>query len=127
MRLFMGVLVLTILPFAAVAGEGRYQGVSGASGVYVIDTKTGKVIKYCRATGCVAIKDNVKQKPYYLIGRDGVVDISDLKSEGRMSVRVQVPPLVASLDENLVGRQAHNLKVVGSPQQNLALSFNWVF
>ena len=32
-----------------------------------------------------------------------------------MSVRVQVPPLVASLDENLVGRQAHNLKVVSSP------------
>ena len=56
-----------------------------------------------------------------------MVDIPDLKSEGRMSVRVQVPPLVASLDENPVGRQAHNLKVVGSPQQNLALSFNWVF
>ena len=56
-----------------------------------------------------------------------MVDIPDLKSEGRMTVRVQVPPLVASLDENLVGRQAHNLKVVGSPQQNLALSFNWVF
>ena len=52
----------------------------------------------------------------YLIERDLPVDLSDLKSTGRTSVRVQVPPLVASLDENLVGRQAHNLKVVASPQ-----------
>jgi len=48
MRLFMGVLALTILPLAAVADEGRYQGYtdSQVKGVYVLDTKTGEV-KYC--------------------------------------------------------------------------------
>ena len=68
MRLFMGVLVLTILPFAAFAGEGRYQGVPNGgggqskqhSGIFVVDTKTGKVIKWCSPYGCEAIKDNVK-------------------------------------------------------------------
>ena len=47
MRLFMGVLALTILPLAAVAGEGRYQGVSpGGNVILVVDTKTGSV-KLC--------------------------------------------------------------------------------
>ena len=53
MRLFMGVLALTILPLAAVAGEGRYQGVSTGknSFIYVLDTKTGSV-KLCNQHGC---------------------------------------------------------------------------
>ena len=52
MRLFMGVLALTILPLAAVAGEGRYQGVSaGDSRIFVVDTKTGSV-KSCSPGGC---------------------------------------------------------------------------
>ena len=51
MRLFMGVLALTILPLAAVAGEGRYQGVSaGANKIFVVDTKTGSV-KLCGPGG----------------------------------------------------------------------------
>tara|TARA_R110000823_G_scaffold302198_1_gene423366 strand:+ start:821 stop:1003 length:183 start_codon:yes stop_codon:yes gene_type:complete len=59
MRLFMGVLALTILPLAAVAGEGRYQGVGVGDFIFVLDTKTGKVIKYCNHK-CNAVKDNVK-------------------------------------------------------------------
>ena len=52
MRLFMGVLALTILPLAAVAGEGRYQGVStGGKVIFVVDTKTGSV-KLCTQGGC---------------------------------------------------------------------------
>ena len=52
MRLFMGVLALTILPLAAVAGEGRYQGVStGNNVIFVVDTKTGSV-KLCNQHGC---------------------------------------------------------------------------
>ena len=56
MRLFMGVLALTILPLAAVAGEGRYQGVSTgkSSFIYVLDTKTGSV-KLCRPLGCTPL------------------------------------------------------------------------
>jgi len=68
MRLFMGVLALTILPLAAVAGEGRYQGVpsggggqSKSGGIFVVDTKTGKVIKYCHPYGCEAIEDKVEK------------------------------------------------------------------
>ena len=61
MRLFMGVLALTILPLAAVAGEGRYQGVSVAGHViFVVDTKTGEVIKWCDRNKCYAVKDDVK-------------------------------------------------------------------
>jgi len=65
MRLFMGVLAFIILPLAAVAGEGRYQGVtagdqSKAGGIFVVDTKTGKVIKYCNRHGCHTIGDDVK-------------------------------------------------------------------
>ena len=61
MRLFMGVLALTILPLAAVAGEGRYQGVSsGDNRIFVVDTKTGKVIKWCRPDECYPVKDDVK-------------------------------------------------------------------
>ena len=51
MRLFMGVLALIILPLAAVAGEGRYQGVGVGNGrIFVVDTKTGSV-KYCGPGG----------------------------------------------------------------------------
>ena len=51
MRLFMGVLALTIFPLAAVAGEGRYQGVSlGGNVILVVDTKTGSV-KLCNRNG----------------------------------------------------------------------------
>ena len=61
MRLFMGVLALTILPLAAVAGEGRYQGVSVTGHViFVVDTKTGEVIKWCNRNECYAVKDDVK-------------------------------------------------------------------
>ena len=61
MRLFMGVLALTILPLAAVAGEGRYQGVGAGEGqIYVVDTKTGEVIKWCNPEVCSAVKDDVK-------------------------------------------------------------------
>jgi hypothetical protein len=64
MRLFMGVLALTILPFAAVAGEGRYQGVStggqGGNVIFVVDTKTGEVIKWCKLDQCFAVTDDVK-------------------------------------------------------------------
>ena len=52
MRLFMGVLALIVLPLAAVAGEGRYQGVSaGDSRIFLVDTKTGSV-KLCNQGGC---------------------------------------------------------------------------
>ena len=62
MRLFMGVLALTILPLAAVAGEGRYQGVSTGDGyMYVVDTKTGKAIRWCSNTVCYAVKDGVSK------------------------------------------------------------------
>jgi hypothetical protein len=61
MRLFMGVLALIILPLAAVAGEGRYQGVSSGDGrIFVVDTKTGKVIKWCNKHDCFTINDTVK-------------------------------------------------------------------
>ena len=61
MRLFMGVLALTILPLAAVAGEGRYQGIdTGKSRIFVVDTKTGEVIKWCNPEVCSAVKDDVK-------------------------------------------------------------------
>ena len=61
MRLFMGVLALTILPLAAVAGEGRYQGVGVGNGrIFVVDTKTGDVIKWCSPDVCYAVKDDVK-------------------------------------------------------------------
>jgi hypothetical protein len=64
MRLFMGVLAFTILPLAAVAGEGRYQGVStggqGGNVIFVVDTKTGEVIKWCTRFECSAVKDDVK-------------------------------------------------------------------
>ena len=63
MRLFMGVLALTILPLAAVAGEGRYQGVGvgvGNGRIFVVDTKTGEVIKWCSPDVCYAVKDDVK-------------------------------------------------------------------
>ena len=61
MRLFMGVLALTILPLAAVAGEGRYQGVGAGTGtIFVVDTKTGKVIKWCVRDVCYAVIDDVK-------------------------------------------------------------------
>jgi len=61
MRLFMGVLALIILPLAAVAGEGRYQGVGvGTSRIFIVDTKTGEVIKWCNFDACYAVKDDVK-------------------------------------------------------------------
>ena len=60
MRLFMGVLAFIILPLAAVAGEGRYQGVSHGAYMYVVDTKTGKVIKMCASYECYPVKDDVK-------------------------------------------------------------------
>ena len=61
MRLFMGVLALTILPLAAVAGEGRYQGVGTGTGrIFVVDTKTGEVIKWCDPDRCIAVMDDVK-------------------------------------------------------------------
>ena len=61
MRLFMGVLALTILPLAAVAGEGRYQGVGVGNGrIFVVDTKTGEVIKGCYYNECYAVNDDVK-------------------------------------------------------------------
>ena len=51
MRLFMGVLALTILPLAAVACEGRYQGINtGKIRIFVVDTKTGSV-KLCGPGG----------------------------------------------------------------------------
>ena len=63
MRLFMGVLALTTLPLAAVAGEGRYQGVgTGANRIFVVDTKTGEVIKWCSPDRCLAVKDDVKNQ-----------------------------------------------------------------
>ena len=50
MRFLIGVLMLTVLPFAASAftGEGRYQIVANPQGygVYMVDTKTGKV-RFC--------------------------------------------------------------------------------
>ena len=48
MRLFMGVLAFTILPLAAFAGEGRYQGIPSLikGEVFIVDTKTGEV-KVC--------------------------------------------------------------------------------
>jgi len=54
MRLFMGVLALTILPFAAFAGESRYQAIvdNKHTGIYVVDTKTGDV-KFCSPSGGV--------------------------------------------------------------------------
>ena len=61
MRLFMGVLALIVLPLAAVAGEGRYQRVSaGENKIFVVDTKTGEVIKWCNGNMCVAVRDDVK-------------------------------------------------------------------
>ena len=61
MRLFMGVLAFTILPLAAVAGEGRYQGVGAGDGrIFVVDTKTGDVIKYCYFSECYAVDVDVK-------------------------------------------------------------------
>ena len=61
MRLFMGVLALTILPLAAFAGEGRYQGVAVTGHViFVVDTKTGEVIKWCNRDQCFAVTDDVK-------------------------------------------------------------------
>jgi hypothetical protein len=49
MRLFMGVLAFTILPLAAFAEEGRYQGIPALimGEVFIVDTKTGEV-KLCR-------------------------------------------------------------------------------
>ena len=61
MRLFMGVLALIILPLAAVAREGRYQGVSSMDGrIFVVDTKTGEVIKLCYLVQCSGVIDDVK-------------------------------------------------------------------
>ena len=52
MRFLIGVLMLTVLPFAASAftGEGRYKIVakpSSEAGIYMVDTKTGKV-RFCK-------------------------------------------------------------------------------
>jgi hypothetical protein len=58
MRLFMGVLALTILPFASFAGDGRYQAAAAGEIVYVLDTKTGEVIKYCRFSDCFEVEPN---------------------------------------------------------------------
>jgi|TARA_B110000495_G_scaffold70525_1_gene60137 hypothetical protein len=50
----MGVLAITVLPFAAFAGEGRYQAIvdNKHAGVYVVDTKTGD-INCCTPAGGV--------------------------------------------------------------------------
>ena len=57
------VLALAVaLPTIGSAGEGRYQGVSTGEGynMYVLDTKTGEVIKYCRFGSCVPVDDTVQ-------------------------------------------------------------------
>ena len=67
MKITATVLALAVaLPTLGSAGEGRYQGVPTGAGVfmYVLDTKTGEVIKLCtKGTGrvwCVPVDDTVQ-------------------------------------------------------------------
>ena len=63
MKIAATVLALAVaLPTIGSAGEGRYQGVSTGEGynMYVLDTKTGEVIKYCRFGSCVPVDDTVQ-------------------------------------------------------------------
>ena len=63
MKIAATVLALAIaLPTLGSAGEGRYQGVTTGAGVfmYVLDTKTGEVIKLCRHDKCEPVDDTVQ-------------------------------------------------------------------
>ena len=57
------VLALAVaLPTIGSTGEGRYQGVPTGAGVfmYVLDTKTGEVIKLCIHDKCEPVDDTVQ-------------------------------------------------------------------
>jgi hypothetical protein len=67
MKIAATVLALAVaLPTLGSAGEGRYQGVSTGAGfgMFVLDTKTGEVIKLCNRGGgmvwCVPVDDTVQ-------------------------------------------------------------------
>ena len=63
MKIAATVLALAVaLPTIGSAGEGRYQGVSTGAGyiMYVLDTKTGEVIKYCNYGECKPVDDTVQ-------------------------------------------------------------------
>jgi len=65
MKIAATVLALALaiaLPTIGSAGEGRYQGVTNGTGVfmYVLDTKTGEVIKLCIHDKCGPVDDTVQ-------------------------------------------------------------------
>ena len=57
MKSIAALLALTIaLPTMSLAKEGRYQGVQVDNGmIFIVDTRTGDVVKRCNAAGCVAL------------------------------------------------------------------------